>query len=394
MSPRSRNSNGAGSVFRRKDGKWVAQVWDPVQEKKVQRYAPTQREARALLQVMLGRTEQGVSASDVRTSIRVYATDWLERRAGRRRSGNTVRTYRYRLEKYVFDRLGHIQVGSLTVVDVERLLDALVAQGLSHSSVKGVKESLSAMYTDGIRDRVLAFNPVQRAQLPIQGTRPATKSPTTEEIKALFAAADRAPEGHAKEVGRLMQLLILTGARIGEALSARWSDIDLQAASWTVRSTLTFDDQGNRMVGDMTKTGKERTVAISPALATILHAQKRAIWERQLLATIWGEQDFVFPDAKGGALDPSNARNALKRHYPEWGKGFHVIRRWFISLGLSDSGVGAVQVARLVGHAKTSTTTDIYGSALPEGSMRIVQHVEAAVITKQKSPGFASGDSA
>jgi integrase len=387
VSPRNKNTNGAGSVFKRKDGKWVAQVWDPMQRKKVQKYATTKKQAQALLDEMKRRIDQAVPATDVRSTLTDYVRDWLHERAGRRRTGNTVRSYAYRLATYVLPRLGHLHVGAVKIADIERLFDQLVADGLSHSSIKGVKNALAAMYTDGLRDRVLAHNPAAQAQLPLQGTRTRQKPPPTQAVTDLLREIESAPEGKGKETGRILQVLMFTGARIGEVLAARWSDMDLDGGMWLVRGTSSYDAQGNQIVSDSTKTGKDRTVRLAPILVEILQAQRRAVAARHLQATIWGDYDFVFPNARGGLLDPRNVRHAVDRHYPDWGMGFHVLRRWFISTGLADPSVGAVQVSRLVGHAKTSTTTDIYGSLLDEGSTRIIEAVERSLGTKQRITG-------
>jgi integrase len=74
-----------------------------------------------------------------------------------------------------------------------------------------------------------------------------------------FMAALRGREGTA---ARALEFCILTAARSGEVLGARWSEIDLDAAVWTVPR--------ERM-----KAGREHRVALSEAALTLLHSLAR-----------------------------------------------------------------------------------------------------------------------
>jgi len=86
-----------------------------------------------------------------------------------------------------------------------------------------------------------------------------------------FMAELRAVPGTA---ARALEFLILTAARTGEVLGARWSEIDLDAEQWTV--------PGARM-----KAGKPHRVPLSCQCVSMLHALPR-------------EGEFVFVGAKAG----------------------------------------------------------------------------------------------
>ncbi|TLU72891.1 DUF4102 domain-containing protein [Lichenicoccus roseus] len=79
---------------------------------------------------------------------------------------------------------------------------------------------------------------------------------------------------------RALEFAILTAARSGEALGARWSEIDMGAAVWTVPK--------ERM-----KAGKEHRVPLAPAVLALLRG----------LLPLRGEEDpssLVFPGQGGG----------------------------------------------------------------------------------------------
>jgi integrase len=75
---------------------------------------------------------------------------------------------------------------------------------------------------------------------------------------------------------RALEFAILTAARTGEVLSARWSEIDFKARLWTI--------PGSRM-----KAGKEHRVPLSDAARAVLEGMEAT-----------REGDFVFPGGRAG----------------------------------------------------------------------------------------------
>jgi integrase len=101
---------------------------------------------------------------------------------------------------------------------------------------------------------------------------------------AEFMAALRAEKGLAAFA---LEFLILTATRTGEALGARWDEIDLSERVWTIP-------------GDRMKAGKEHRVPLSePALAVLTQFDTEDSGE------------FVFPGAKPGKPLSDRAMRAL-----------------------------------------------------------------------------------
>jgi integrase len=88
-----------------------------------------------------------------------------------------------------------------------------------------------------------------------------------------FMEALRSQEGTA---ARALEFLILTAARTGEIIGARWEEVDLEDKIWIV--------PGERM-----KAGREHRVPLSAAALAILDRMKEI-----------RESDFVFPGGKKG----------------------------------------------------------------------------------------------
>jgi integrase len=96
--------------------------------------------------------------------------------------------------------------------------------------------------------------------------------------------ADLRPRGGM--AARALEVAILTSVRTGEALGARWDEIDLDARSWTIPAA--------RMKG-----GREHRVPLSDRMVDILVGLPR-------------EGAFVFPGARGGPLASGALLNLVR----------------------------------------------------------------------------------
>jgi integrase len=108
-----------------------------------------------------------------------------------------------------------------------------------------------------------------------------------------FIASLRQQEGVA---ARALEFLILTAARTGEVISARWSEFDLAEKVWTVPA-------------DRMKAGKEHRVPLSPAAVAIIE---------QMQAARVDAHQFVFP---GGRLGKPLSNMAMLKLLQRMGRG-------------------------------------------------------------------------
>lgn len=99
------------------------------------------------------------------------------------------------------------------------------------------------------------------ASSPCEGIDP--PSPETARERVLedteLAALWRVAEADAFPFGRIVQLLILTGCRLGEVREAPWSEIDLERRVWTIP-------------GRRTKNGRDHLIPLSDAAVTVLES--------------------------------------------------------------------------------------------------------------------------
>jgi len=143
-----------------------------------------------------------------------------------------------------------------------------------------------------------------------------------------------------KRVGlspRLLELVILTAARVGEAAAARWSEFDLDAKVWTI--------PGERM-----KAGREHRVALSADAVKLLRNLPRA-----------AEAVYVFPGLKGKThMNPESARKLLQKDMERAGVTVHGFRSSFRDWAAERTSFAGDVIEAALAHALKDKTEAAY----------------------------------
>lgn len=182
----------------------------------------------------------------------------------------------------------------------------------------------------------------------------------------------------------LYRLLAYTGMRRGEVLGLRWEDVDLGAARLSVRQQLTRIEQADGYVwgfGPPKTRAARRTIDLDPATVAVLrsHRDRQAEARRAMLEAYTG--DLVVAGGDGRHLDPdvvsqNFAKLVTAAEVPAI--RLHDLRHTHATL-LLKAGQPVKVVSERLGHAKVSTTMDLYQHVIP-GMQREAAAAFAAVI--------------
>ena len=162
-----------------------------------------------------------------------------------------------------------------------------------------------------------------------------------------------------------LRLLFSTGLRRGELLGLKWNDVDFEGRRLLVRRARVRNQL------KVPKSGKARSVAISPALASDLLdllAQRRS----ETLSKGWPDvPEWLFPSETGGPLDEHNFERTwlrLRRRARKHGVRplrLHCTRHTYASFALA-AGKSVRWVAQQLGHSSPELTLRTYAHVLRE----------------------------
>lgn len=342
-----------------------------------------------------------------RTGVTVeqYLRQWLDAHAlevkPRTRAG-----YEHLLNRYVFPRIGRERLQALRPATLSSLYRDLLEHGakdggpLSARSVEYVHAVLRKALGDAVRiDQILTANPAERAKRPRKCYAPPRGSVWTAGQLAAFLASTRDHRLHA-----FFRLAAYTGARRGELLHLRWSDVSLvgDPTIW-IRGSVGIVD-GKRVEGT-TKGGRERVVSLDPGTAGVLveHRQRQE-WDRDRACGSWVPGDLVFRMEIGAPLFPDTPTalmtKLLTRHNEQATASglealpvirLHDLRHIHATL-LLGAGVPVHVVSARLGHADPAITLRVYAHVLSDQATRAAEAFAAILDPAQGSEGPAPMD--
>lgn len=360
---------GQGTVVLRGDGRWMAATFVLDEEGKRKRrfvYGKTQAEVVAKLDAARERTRKGVPVVAERESVKSFLGRWVESRANIR--PRTRQSYKYLCEHHLIPDLGDLKLARLTIGHVESFLAEKRRSGLSPRTVQYLLTILRMALTKAEREGLVGRNVAKLAEGPRverHETVPLTMAETRSFLKAL--------EGDRNEA--LFVVLAARGLRLGEALALRWSNVNVESTSPSLRVTHTL--QRVERAWDLAppkSASSVRTMRLSASLVDSLRRHRaRQAEERLAAGPMWEDHGFIFCTPLGRPLDQSNVRRdflAILTRAKLPRKRVHDLRHGAATL-LLQQGENLKQVSAAMGHSRISTTADVYAhvvEALDEGA--------------------------
>ena len=294
-------------------------------------------------------------------SVAGLVDDWLTLRR-RDCSPSTLIAYE-RHAKRIKREFGHLPADQLTGQHIDRWYSKLMADGMTAKNVNHVHRVLRAVCRFGHRKRGLPLCATDHATPPPINDAFRARPPTASAVRVLLEGDGQDTPGVSGEWGRAVRLLAHTGLRRGEVVGLRWDSIGEDVM--IVRHSV-VEPKGGGVVIKEPKGKRERVVSLSPEARAVLDEQQRFV------AKV-GESRWVFPDWTCDGKTPHRPGwvSLMWGRYmrgmidagtmkPEHRVRLHDLRHAYATT-LLDAGVPLNDVAEELGHAKASTTSDIYG---------------------------------
>ena len=179
----------------------------------------------------------------------------------------------------------------------------------------------------------------------------------------------------------LYTLALGTGLRQGECLALRWSDLDLERGTVSVKHTLART-QEHGLVLQSPKTRKsKRVVYLPPFVIESLREHRKFQDVEREGRSHWDKRDFVFTTKFGEALDGSNVSGYFVATLKEHGLRrirFHDLRHCAASLALQ-AGSDMKTVSEQLGHSAIGITLNLYSHVSEQARQQIASNMQNLV---------------
>ncbi len=297
---------------------------------------------------------------------KIRLDEWLDRWMAEHivpnRSVGTAERYEGVIRKHIGPALGHRELARLTPMQIQQWENDLLRQGIPAASIGLMHTVLSGAYRYALRMELVPRNPTAAVSPPtIQDTE--TYTPDVAVVNRLLHTADELDARHAP----VFRLLAYTGLRLGEALALTWENVNLDEG-WLLVTQSLGRRRGSLMVSSPKTASGNRKVDLDARTVRLLREHRSRQDERQAdLVGYWDDRGIVFPDSRGGWLNPSLVTRQLQTLSKRIGSPNITSRslRHFHATVLLQAGVNPVIVSKRLGHANVSITTDVYAHALP-----------------------------
>ena len=423
-----------GSVRKTRDGQFVARYTagtDPITGKRLQPQCtfPDRPSANQWLTAELAKLDAGERAvratggPTLAAFLRNFYKDDRRGLKGRPLSPRTCEIDLELVERYVIKRapaIAETPIGKVGTEPLAKLFRLLAAgddayQPLARATVARVYRIITARLAHAVKLGLLRTNPMRADLVMVDGKPPRDhKTLDPEQARALIAVCPT------DRYGALFALVAWTGLRPGEVAGLTWDDLDLENAAVIVRRAL-VRTKGSAVLRE-TKTRRVRRVPVPADMVAMLKAHRRAQAVEKLAAgKHYDDTGLVFCTRYGKA---EHLDNLVRRHFkplllltahhlagttppalpapsrsPKYAEALkarqaadteavkvsglpmvslYELRHTQATL-LLRRGVHPKIVADRMGHAKTSTTLDIYSHVTPDMQDKALSELEDAL---------------
>lgn len=383
-----KNSNGEGSIYQRKDGRWEGTAYVLTAEGTYKRrsvYGKTWDEAHEKLTRLKADSQTGLPVATSKMTVGEFLAYWLTHVARVKVRRTTYVNYESLVRNYIVPGLGRKRLSRLTARDIRAFLLTTArtcqccAQGKdearperkrrccalgqcchkfpSDRTVRFLLVILRAALQHAVREDELPRNVARNVELGM-GTKREIEPLTAQEGRQLLAAA------RGNRLWAAYELAVRIGLRRGELLGLRWQDVDLHAGVLTVRQAL--QRVGGELVIVAPKTQRSaRRVALPDECVRALRAQRaQQLADKRAAGQNWKGtgQGLVFTTKNGTPIEPRNLNRSFEALCARAGVRrvrFHDLRHTCASL-LHEQGADARMIMEVLGHSSIRVTMDVY----------------------------------
>jgi integrase len=361
------------ACIRKRRGRWVIDFYDQSGKRrwKTLRKGAAKGKAKEELRSIEEMVEKGIYLPSNRmpTFDRV-AQNWLEYKKPKIR----ITTWEVH-EGHVRNHLKQfdgVKINWIATATIEKLITDWQNESMNIKTLRKILGTFNQIMNYAVRHRYIDHNPYIYAEKPRgQGgvSNDRIRILTPAQIKAFLDA-----EGEQK-YRTLFTLAVFSGARQGELLGLKWSDVHWENCQIHIERTY----NKRRFFGTKTKASK-RCIDLGPKVMTELRK-----WR---LACPVNDLGLMFPNDAGG---PINYSNMVLRHFLPALKAaglprirFHDLRHTYASL-LIEQGENIKYIQTQLGHSSPTVTWNVYAHLMKPTNQEAACRLERAIFDESGS---------
>ena len=352
-----RRAFGEGTIYRRPDGRWSAQLRLHDGTRKTY-YGRSQREVRDKLADAKAALAEGVHVGGRSQPLAKFLARWLESIQPSVRASTFVSYELNALRLTV--HIGRVHLAQLSPEHIQAAYGRLLASGLSARSVQQAHAVLHRALHNAVGWRLIIRNPCDFVSPP-RPRRDEMKTLSPEELQRLFDATRE------ERLFALWVLLGTAGLRLGEALGLKWEDVDLGLGRLVIKRSIQSQRGGGKVFVEPKTSKSRRTVHLADIAIEALaeHRRRQNLW--RLAAEHWNDQGLVYPNLTGGPMEAGIANKQLTKALERASLPrirVHDLRHTAASV-LFAAGAHPKVVQELLGHSTITLTLDTYSHVIP-----------------------------
>jgi len=384
-----------GTVYQRPDGIWEGKY--TFKGQRVSIYGDTEDDVENQLILVQANVQNQTYKESSGMFLKDWITIWLRDYARTTVRHSTYINYESNMLNHVIPELGQVSLRSLDGARLQKFFKKKSESGradgqtggLSNKTLLNIRNTMNECFLQAIFNGHMHANPISGVRLPKKSPKE-MRVLTREEMYKLIAMCNVADTRFAYGV----IFTLYTGMRLGEVLGLKWSDItalDGESPVAHIRKTLNRLKKPRRnnpdyeiirwnpgnttaIVLGTLKTDKSRRDIYLPSIAAD-SLRKIRHWHNQMIDTLgrdFNPHNFIFTSLKGDAMEPRTYLDYFYDLVKSSGierANYHALRHTFATRG-NEFGIDTATLSELLGHAKKSTTLDMYVHSLDESKLK------------------------
>ena len=336
----------------------------------------SKKEANAVMHQMMADMDRGIAVRKSPKKIAEWLDEWLELYLPNVEETTRI-GYKSKINCYLKPALGDIYVQSLRTDHVQKMVNNMVAKGLSAKNIRDTYNNINAAMKKAVVLRMVPYNPCEGVTLP-KLKRYKAKVYNVQMIHHLLDIAE------GTDMYLPILLCVTLGLRRGELLALRWDNVDFKNKVLKIRSNMVRGEKDYVIKAPKSEAGVRDISLGDEVLAVLQKERTKYVTDIFSCNGHFQNLNFVIRQEDGSPLRPDSMSRKWRRFLEEHklpSIRFHDLRH-SNATALIQAGVNPRVVQQRLGHADVNITLSTYTHVLPEMDVEAAEKLDQIMLKK------------